>query len=605
MASTRRLAAILAADAVGYSRLMREDEEGTHERFKTHRRELLDPKIKEHHGRIVKYTGDGMLAEFPSVVEAVLCAVEVQCGMCHRNLHIAAEERITFRMGINLGDVIAEPEDIYGDGVNIAARLEALAEPNGICISQSVFEQIRDKLPYPFEDLGDQQVKNIARPLHAFALRPEVIAALPPPEIVLPGVAELDPAAPVQAHIRAPRLSIVVLPFTNLNGDQEQQYLADAITDDVTTDLSRIADMVVISRNTAFTYRDKPADTRQIGRELNVRYVLEGSVRRSGNRVRVNTQLIDAEADAHVWADRFDQAADDLFKLQDEVTSQIAIALNLELIGAEAARPTENPDALDYVLRGRAALYNYKGYTREGFAEAVELFEKALALDANSTDTQALLAVALTDRVLDQMTDSTVADLEKAERLIEEVLAKSPRQGMAHFAKGHLLRARYRYDAAIPEYEIAISLNRNWVVAIAALGLCKFLTGLLEQAIPAQEEAIRLSPRDPRLPNWYWRIGMVHLLQSRIDEAVLWLEKARTTNPRLPGPHAWLASAYALKGHAGSATTEVGEALRLGGDARYTSIARFRRSQSWAPKVFELAETTFFAGLRLAGVPEE
>ena len=604
MATTRRLAAILAADAVGYSRLMREDEEGTHERFKMHRRELVDPKIREHHGRIVKYTGDGMLAEFPSVVEAVQCAVEVQCGMSHRNLNVPPEERISFRIGINLGDVIAEPEDIYGDGVNIAARLEALAEPNGICISQTVFEQVRDKLPYPFEDLGQQTVKNIARPLHAFVLRPAVIAALPAPEVVANFV-EAGPTSAVIAQVRAPRLSIVVLPFTNLNGDQEQQYLADAITDDVTTDLSRIPDMVVISRNTAFTYRDKPVDTRQIGRDLNVRYVLQGSVRRAGNRVRVNTQLIDAEVDAHVWADRFDQAADDLFKLQDEVTSQIAIALNLELIGAEAARPTENPDALDYMLRGRAALYNHKGYTREGFAEAVELFESALALDPNSIDTQALLAVALTDRVLDQMTDSTGDDLEKAEWLIEAVLAKSPRHAMAHFAKGHLLRARYRYDAAIPEYEIAISLNRNWVVAIAALGLCKFLTGLLEDAIPAQEEAIRLSPRDPRLPNWYWRIGMVHLLQSRIEQAVLWIEKARSTNPRLPGPHAWLASAYALKGDVGSATSEMGEARRLGGDARYRSIARFRRSQSWAPKVFELAETTFFEGLRLAGVPEE
>jgi adenylate cyclase len=320
MASTRRLAAILAADAVGYSRLMRADEEGTHERFKMHRRELVDPKIREHHGRIVKYTGDGMLAEFPSVVEAVLCAVEVQCGMSHRNLDVPRDERISFRIGINLGDVIAEPEDIYGDGVNIAARLEALAEPDGICISQTVFEQVRDKLPYPFEDLGHQIVKNIARPLHAFALRPAVIAALPAPQVV--GILlEARAATLAGAQVRAPRLSIVVLPFSNLNADQEQQYLADAITDDVTTDLSRIPDMLVISRNTAFTYRDKPVETRQLGRELNVRYVLEGSVRRAGKRVRVNTQLIDAETDAHLWADRFDQSTDDLFKLQDEVTS--------------------------------------------------------------------------------------------------------------------------------------------------------------------------------------------------------------------------------------------------------------------------------------------
>src|ERR1044071_794363 len=292
MASTRRLAAVLALDAVGYSRLMRADEEGTHERFKAHRRELGDPKIGEHYGRIVKFTGDGMLVEFPSVVEAVLCAVEVQSGMCHRNLGVVEDERISFRMGINLGDVIAEPEDIYGDGVNIAARLEALAEPNGICISQTVFEQVRDKLPHQFEDLGQLNVKNIDRPLHAYALRPEVIAALPIPEVIL--IAGQNEAVP---PLRSPRLSIVVLPFSNLSYDPEQQYLADAITDDMTTDLSRIPDMTVISRNTAFTYRDKPIDTRQIGRELNVRYVLQGSGRRFGGRMRINIQLIDAETD--------------------------------------------------------------------------------------------------------------------------------------------------------------------------------------------------------------------------------------------------------------------------------------------------------------------
>jgi adenylate cyclase len=271
MASTRRrLAAILAADVVGYSRLMRADEEGTHERFKAHRRELVDPKITEHHGRIVKYTGDGMLAEFPSVVEAVLCAVGVQCGMSRRNLDVPREQHISFRIGINLGDVIAEPEDIYGDGVNIAARLEALAEPNGICISQSVYEQVRDKLPYPFDDMGQLAVKNIARPLHAFAIRAAAIAALPLVETPLLAPTS-EPAITASTRVLAPRLSIVVLPFANLSGDPGQLYLADAITDDVTTNMSRIPDIVVISRSTAFTYRDKPIDTKQIGRELNVR----------------------------------------------------------------------------------------------------------------------------------------------------------------------------------------------------------------------------------------------------------------------------------------------------------------------------------------------
>jgi adenylate cyclase len=600
MASTRRLAAILAADVVGYSRLMRADEEGTHERFMTHRRELLDPKIREHSGRIVKYTGDGMLVEFGSVVAAVTCAVEVQCAMSRRNHDVVEHERISLRVGINLGDVIAEPEDIYGDGVNIAARLEGLAEPNGICISQTVYEQVRDKLPYPFEDLGHLSVKNIARPLHAFALRPEVIAELSIETVP----ARLLAAVAPESHRSAPPLSIVVLPFTNLSNDGDQQYLADAITDDVTTDLTRIPDLVVISRNTAFTYRDKRIDTRQIGRELNVRYVLQGSVQRSGNRVRVNTQLIDADADAHLWAERFDHATDDLFALQDEVTSRIAVALNLELIGAEAARPTDHRNALDYVLRGRAALN--KGSTHENFSEAIQLFEDALALDPGSRDARALLARALIGRVLEQMTGSATADIERAERLVGEALAAAPRHPLAHFVKGQVLRAQNRYDAAIPEYETAVALDRNSVHALAALGQCKFRDGSIEEALAVHERLIRLSPRDPHIPNWYWRIGMVHLLQSRIYDAILWCEKARATNPRLPGPHAWLASAYALNGEGEPAAAELTEARRLSGDNRYASISSFKRLRLLgSPKTHDLAETTFFAGLRRAGVPEE
>ncbi|MGE5268139.1 MAG: adenylate/guanylate cyclase domain-containing protein, partial [Thiohalocapsa sp.] len=310
MASTRRLAAILATDVVGYSRLMRRDEEGTHERFKAHCREVFEPRIRQHHGRIVKSTGDGMLVEFASVVEAVLCAVEAQGGISRRNSAVPEHERVSFRIGVNIGDVIVEPHDIFGDGVNVAARLEALAEPDGICVSQIVYDQIRDKLALPFEDLGQHRVKNIARPLHAFVLRPEIIAGLPLVEADLPPVL----AAPrsIATAGRAPRLSIVVLPFANIGNDREQQYLADAITDDVTTDLSRLADMAVISRTTADTYRGKPVGTRQIGRELNVRYVLEGSVRRAGGLIRVNSQLIDAETDRHIWAERFEHANDNL-----------------------------------------------------------------------------------------------------------------------------------------------------------------------------------------------------------------------------------------------------------------------------------------------------
>jgi adenylate cyclase len=349
MPPVRRLTAILAADVAGYSRLMGQDEEGTHERLKAHLRDLIEPKIAEHRGRIVKNTGDGFLAEFASVIDAVRCAVEVQREMAERNAGTPAEKRIEFRVGINLGDVIAERDDIFGDGVNVAARLEALAEPGGICVSRVVRDQVRDKLDFAFEDLGEQSVKNIARPVRVYALRPEAVAN--------PTAARVPPATSISPPVAAPRLSIVVLPFTNLSDDREQQYFADGITEDLTTDLSRLENMLVISRNTAFTYRSKPIDTKQIGRELGVRYVLEGSVRRSGRQLRLNTQLIDAATDTHLWAERFDGNTSDLFALQDEVTSRIAIALNLELVGAEAARSTDHADALDFILRGRAATY--------------------------------------------------------------------------------------------------------------------------------------------------------------------------------------------------------------------------------------------------------
>src|SRR6516162_2948875 len=384
MVSTRRLAAILAADVAGYSRLMEADEEGTHERLRAHFRELVDPKIEEYHGRTVKHTGDGILAEFPSVMDAVRSAVEVQRGMIKREPEVCEEQRIRFRIGVNLGDVIVEKHDIFGDGVNVAARLEALAEPGGICVSRMVKDQIRDKLLYPFDDMGEQSVKNIARPVRAYTLRPEAIADLPlsgmpvsvphrrpivrPPIVaalaavvlvIAAGAWWLWPAAktsPTPAAgpttslaqpLVAPRLSIVVLPFTNLSNDPDQQYFADAVTEDLTTDLSRLSHMLVISRNSAFTYKDKPVNAKQIGRELGVRYVLEGSVRRSGSQIRINAQLIDAETDTHLWAERSDGDTGDLFALQDEITGRIRNTLGTQLIAAEAARRTEHSDALD------------------------------------------------------------------------------------------------------------------------------------------------------------------------------------------------------------------------------------------------------------------
>jgi TolB-like protein/class 3 adenylate cyclase len=458
--ATRRLAAILAADVVGYSRLMGADEEGTHERFKAHLAELIDPKIAEHHGRIVKTTGDGVLAEFASVVDAVRCAAEIQRAMADRDLDLAEERRLRFRIGVNLGDVIIDGGDIYGDGVNIAVRLEGLAAPGGICISGTVRDHVGDRLPYTFEDMGEQSVKNIVRPVRAYALRPEGAATqLPPgsptrrsgrartvigtvvaavlvvvcvtwwfwptvtllfraekPEAQATVAATSMPKAPAAASISqplaAPGLSIVVLPFTNLGNDSDQQYFADGITEDLTTDLSRIPDMLVISRNTAFTYRNKAADTRQIGRELRVRYVLEGSVQRSGTRVRVTAQLIHAENDVHLWAERFDRGMDDLFALQNEITGRIAVALNMELVAAEAARPTDNPDALDYIFRGRAA--GLKPLSRDTYAAMISMFERALALDPRSVEAQSLLANSLAGRVMDGYADSAAVDIARA-----------------------------------------------------------------------------------------------------------------------------------------------------------------------------------------------
>jgi TolB-like protein/DNA-binding SARP family transcriptional activator len=410
----------------------------------------------------------------------------------------------------------------------------------------------------------------------------------------VPAVAISEPATP--------RLSIVVLPFVNLSNDPEQQYFADGITGDLITDLSRIPDMLVISRYTAFTYRDKPVDIKQIGRELGVRYALEGEVQRSGTRVRVTAQLIDAETDTHLWAERFDGGAGDLFAWQDEITNRIAVALDLELVDAAAARPSERPDARDYILRGRAV--RLKPPSRENRTNAVALFEQALALDHESVAAQSWLAIELTARALDFMTGTAAADIVRAEGLAERALATSPRSSVAHFAKAQVLRAQDRFDEAIPEYETVIALNRNWAHAHSHLGWCRFVTGAIDALIPTQEQAIRLSPRDPQIGLFYFRIGFGHLLQSHPGEAIAWCEKARSAAPAAPIFRTLLASAYALKGETERALAELAEARRLVGDDRYSSIARLRAVASWgAPQL--LVETTYFAGLRRAGVPEE
>jgi TolB-like protein len=398
----------------------------------------------------------------------------------------------------------------------------------------------------------------------------------------------------------------VVLPFTNLSDDPEQKYFADGITEDLTTDLSRIGGSFVIARNTAFTYEGKPVDAKQIGRELGVRYLLEGSVRRSGQQVRVNAQLIDTESGAHLWAERLDRDMGNLFRLQNEITGQIARALQFELAVADAARLTEHPDALDFILRGRAAWWKLS-ISRETAAEAVSLFERALALDPRAVEAQIGLAHMLVNRELDFPRDESEVDLQRADELIARALAVSPNSAWAHYVKGQVLRAQARYEDAAVEYETAIAFDRNFANAYAWLGQCKLVIGSVDVVIPLTEYAIRLSPHDRNLAFWYWQIGAVHLLKARTDEAVPWFEKARSVYAGSHFIHASLAAGYALKGETERASVALGEARRLSN--RYSSIASLKAApgRQWleAPKLRALAEATYFGGLRRAGIPDE
>ena len=405
-----------------------------------------------------------------------------------------------------------------------------------------------------------------------------------------------------------PRLSIVVLPFTNLSDDQEQQYFADGITEDLTTDLSRIAHSFVISRNTAFTYRNKPIDTKQVGRELRVRYVLQGSVRRSGTRVRVSAQLIDAATDAHIWADRFDGDTSDLFTLQSDITSRLANALGVELIAAEAARPSQHPDALDYILRGRTVLL--KPRTPETHREAIDLYERALALDPHSVEAQSRLAAVLVESVANAMTDwaSAAPDIARAEGLVDRALAASPRYAHPHVVKAALVSMRNRWQEAISEYEAALSLDHNMVYALLGLGWCRLYFGSIDEVIPLVDRGISLSPRDPLIGDFYYLTGTVHLLQSRIDEAIVWLERSCNALPGYPLGRSRLAAACALRGETERAAAELAEARRLTRGDLFSSIAHLKaRPGAWlgVPKIRALYEATYFAGLRKAGMPEK
>ena len=619
----RKLAAIFAADVAEYSRLMGVDEVGTLRRLQAYRA-ILDELVAIHHGRIFNTAGDSVVADFSSATDAVECAVAVQQALARENANRPPEEQMRFRIGVHVGDVIVEGSNLYGDSVNIAARLEALAEPGGVCLSGAVRDQVGARLPVTFTALGDQHVKNIAEPIRAFMLEdlpraPGVVSrgrrrqrlifgALAGVTLALIAAGgawwlnmRAPPTIPTVQTFSAPRLSMVVLPFANLSNDPQQEYFADGITDDLITDVSRIEGSVVIARNTAFTYKGKQLDARKIGRELGVRYVVEGSVQRSEKAVRINVQLVDAETGAQLWAERFDRDLGDLFALQNEITARVARALQSQLAIAEAARPTTHRDALDYILRGRAEVT--KPISRETYQAAIHDFETALLLDPNSPDAQAWLAGALSVRALDELSDTPKEDLHRAEELDARALAATPNSALAHYVRGQLLRAQGRCSEAIPEYETAISLDRSRAPAYAHVGWCKFLSGSMDRAIPYLEQAIHLSPHEPGIAAWYGRIGVMQLLQGNVDKAMLSLERARSENARLPFVHAYLAAAYETKADHDRAAKELADAQRLG--MGYSSLAAVKKSIWYEnPKIRALAEAHYFPALRRAGLPE-
>src|SRR5271169_3550961 len=523
MVGTRKIAAILVADIVGYSRLAGADEERTLARLRGLRSDLIDPAIDAHHGRIVKRTGDSSLIEFRSVVDAVRCAIEVQNGLIERNAGLPPERRIEFRVGIHLGDVVEEADgDLMGDGVNIAARLESVCEPGAICLSEDAYRQVKGRLDLAVTDLGPTQLKNIAEPVRVYSL-----------EVGQPARAKPTPA-PASEKSAPPRLSIVVLPFANIGGDPEQEHFVDGVTESLTTDLSRIRHALVIGRNTAFTYKGKAVDLKQIGRELNVRYVLEGSVQCGGNRMRVNVQLIDAETGNHLWAERFDKPLADLFDMQDEIVARLAGALNVHLIAAEARRAEQapNPDSMDLYFQGLAWLN--KGLTPGNVAQARSLFDRAITADPGNVD--ALVGSAVAD--VREGANSFVTDPSRAFAAAEAKLTKALSSVPDH-ARGHMWLGLVdiwakRVAQGIAACEHALELDPNLASAHAYVGMGEMFLGRAEETEAHIAEALRLSPRDTTAYIWMGRAGLANLHLGSWEQAVGWYRRSIDANRNFP-----------------------------------------------------------------------
>ena len=589
MAETRKLAAILAADVAGYSKLAAADEERTLARLRALRSDLIDPTIAVHNGRVVKRTGDGVLIEFRSVVDAVRCAIEVQNGMVERNAGLPPERRIEFRIGIHVGDVVEESDgDLMGDGVNIAARLEGIANPGGSCLSEDAYRQVRDRLKEGFTDLGERELKNIARPVRVYAVK----TGAPAPA----------PQASPSEKSGPPRLSIVVLPFANISGDPEQEYFVDGVTESLTTDLSRISGSFVIARNTAFTYKGKHVDLKQTGRELNVRYVLEGSVQRSGNRLRVNVQLIDAETGTHLWAERFDKPVADLFEMQDEIVARLANELGTQLVVAEARRAERapNPNSTDLYYQG-LALFN-KGASAENLTQARKFFERALALDPGNLD--AWIGTGQVDAVLSAtyQTDDGANALARAETTLTKALLQASNNAVAHQYMGLVLVQTKRVSQGIAEYERSLTLDPNLAESRALIGLAKIFDGRAEETERDENEALRLSPRDKSAWAWMHFSGSAKLYLGADEEAIAWFRRAIELRRDFPLTHFWLAAALANLGRLEEAQTEAQVGLSL--DPTFTIRRFLDRPESDNP-VFLKQREHHADAMRKAGIPEQ
>ena len=590
MAETRKIAAILVADVVGYSRLAGADEEGTLARLRALRSDLIDPAIAAHHGRVVKRTGDGSLIEFRSVVDAVRCAVEVRTGMVERNAGLPLERRIEFRVGIHLGDVVEEADgDLMGDGVNIAARLEGIAKPGAICLSEQAYWQVKGRLDLTVTDLGPTQLKNIAEPIRVYSL-----------EIGAPAQAKPAPA-PAPEKSTPPRLSIVVLPFANLGGDSGQDYFVDGVTESLTTDLSQMSGMLVIGRNTAFSYKGKPVDLKQVGRELNVRYVLEGSVQRSANRMRMNVQLIDAESGNHLWAERFDKPVADLFDMQDEIVARLANALNAQLIIAEARRAERalNPDSMELYFQGMS-WYN-KGLTPDNLSEARRLFDRALALDPSNVD--AIIGVALTgcQFVATHTSDDRAARLTAAEALAIKALSIAPERALGHLCLGNVRMYSNRAAQGIAEIERALAIDRNLAAGHAWIGLAKCFLGRAQETETHIRDAVRLSPRDTSVYQWETFAGVAKVFLSKDEEAVPQLRHAIEINRNFQPAHFYLAAALAGLGQLDEARIAAKEGLSI--DPTFT-IRRYRADAPSDNLAFLAGRQRVYEMMRKVGVPE-